>query len=162
MYDPSEIPPPTTLLANFQALICHAFITRRFLERGDATQAGPSTLISGSAAGHCLAIRSPRAFLTKVRAFQPFTPVFAHDSGESARVGVPHPEFCAQFRRKCARRGSYCGASGAFAPDSCPDGLFWNASGAFSPKTRPVRGQSPLKRGSGAAYPPVKKPLTPQ
>lgn len=40
-----------------------------------------------------------------MRAFQPFTPVFAHDSGESALVPAPHPVFCARFGRKCARSG---------------------------------------------------------
>ena len=72
-----------------------------------------------SAVLHYLAIRSPRAFLTKVRAFQPFTPVFAHDSGESALVPAPHPVFCARFGRKCARSGLRPRVSRAFWAKVC-------------------------------------------
>ena len=37
--------------------------------------------------------------------FAGFTPIFAHDSGESVLVSAPHPVFCARFGRKCARSG---------------------------------------------------------
>ena len=46
-----------------------------------------------------------RAFWAKVRAFQPFTPVFAHDSGESVLVPAFALVFRAQLWRKCARSG---------------------------------------------------------
>ena len=73
-----------------------------------------------SAVLHYLAIRSPRAFLTKVRSFRPLTPCFARVLVESVLVPAFALVFRARFRRKCARRGSYCGASGAFSPDLRP------------------------------------------
>ena len=99
--------------------------------------------------------RVSRTILAKVRSFRPHTPSFARVLGESVLDPAFALVFRARFRRKCARRGSYCGASGAFAPDSRPEGLFWNESGAFSPKTRPVRG--PGQQGPARA-----EVLTPQ
>ena len=125
---------------------------RLFVKQGEGKVPRPCR----SAVLHYLAIRSPRAFLTKVRALRSLTPSFAHDSGESALVPAPHPVFCAQFWRKCARSGLRPRVSRTILAKMRASGLVLRrvgsvfaknapGKGAGATRPRPCRGTHPAK-----------------